>query len=63
MKDENFEHFVDSMVKKLIEECQNDDVLLTELLSHLDSTLPDDLRRVLSEIRNDKINTIINEKS
>ena len=62
-KDLEYDHFVEVLLKQLIDSCKEDDILLQDLIDHLDSQLSSDLRLVLSKIRNEKIDTILNERS
>lgn len=62
-KDLEYDHFVEVLLKQLIDSCKEDDILLQDLIDHLDSQLASDLRLVLSKIRNEKIDTILNERS
>ena len=52
------------LIEELLEFCKDDDVLLTELISHLDnSKIKDDVNYVISKMRDDKINSILDERS
>ena len=60
----NYQEFLEILIEELLEFCKDDDVLLTELISHLDnSEIKDDVNYVISKMRDDKINSILDERS
>lgn len=60
----NYQEFLEILIEELLSFCKDDDVLLTELISHLDSSeIKDDVRYVISKMRDDKINLILDERS
>ncbi len=59
----NYQEFLEILIEELLTFCKDDDVLLTELVSHLDSTeIRDDVKLVISKMRDDKINSILDER-
>jgi hypothetical protein len=63
-RDKNYQEFLEILIEELITFCKDDDILLTELVSHLDNTeIRDDLKIVISKMRDDKINLILDERS
>jgi hypothetical protein len=54
---------IEKLIEHLIFSCENDDRLLKGLISHLDNKMSDDVRNVLSKMRDNKINSILNERS
>jgi hypothetical protein len=63
-RDKNYQEFLEILIEELITFCKDDDILLTELVSHLDNTeIRDNLKIVISKMRDDKINLILNERS
>ncbi len=62
-RDKNYQEFLEILIEELITFCKDDDILLTELVSHLDNTeIRDDLKIVISKMRDDKINSILDER-
>jgi hypothetical protein len=60
----NYQEFLEILIEELLAFCKDDDILLTELISHLDSTeIRDDVKYVISKMRDDKINSILDERS
>ena len=58
----NYQEFLEILIEELLKFCKDDDVLLTELISHLDnSEIKDDVNYVISKMRDDKINSILDE--
>jgi hypothetical protein len=61
-RNHNYQEFLEILIEELLAFCKDDDVLLTELVSHLDSTeIRDDVKYVISKMRDDKINSILDE--
>lgn len=63
LKDIEYQDFLEELIKELIDNCKQDDILLHQLIEHLDSQVSEDVRNVLSKMRDEKINTILNERS
>jgi hypothetical protein len=62
LKDIEYQDFLEELIKELIDNCKQDDILLHQLIEHLDSQVSEDVRNVLSKMRDEKINTILNER-
>lgn len=63
-RENNYDEFFELLLEELIRFSNEDEKLLTELISHLDQTeIKDDVRLVLQKIRDDKINQILDERS
>lgn len=63
-RENNYDEFFELLLEELIRVSNEDEKLLTELISHLDQTeIKDDVRLVLQKIRDDKINQILDERS
>lgn len=63
-RENNYDEFLEILLEELIRFSNEDEKLLTELVSHLDQTeIKDDVRLVLQKIRDDKINQILDERS
>lgn len=63
-REKNYDEFLELLLEELIRFSNEDEKLLTELISHLEQTeIKDDVRYVLSKMRDDKINQILNEGS
>ena len=63
-RENNYDEFIEILLEELIRFSNEDEKLLTELVSHLDQTeIKDDVRLVLQKIRDDKINQILDERS
>ncbi len=63
LKNFDYQYFLEELIKELIVNCKQDDILLQQLIDHLDSQVSEDIRNVLSKLRDEKINTILNERS
>lgn len=60
----NYDEFLELLTEELIRFSNEDEKLLTELISHLEQIeIKDDVRLVLKKIRDDKINQILDERS
>ena len=63
-RENNYDEFFELLLEELIRFSNEDEKLLTELISHLDQTeIKDDVILVLQKIRDDKINQILDERS
>jgi hypothetical protein len=63
-KDLEYQQFLEVLIEEAILFCKDNQILLSDLISHLeDSEVGQDLKTVLSKIRDSKINSIINERS
>lgn len=63
-RENNYDEFLEILLEELIRFSNEDEKILTELISHLDQTeIKDDVRLVLQKIRDDKINQILDERS
>lgn len=58
-----YQDFVEILIQNLIEYCSYDEQQVKQLINHLDEEISDDLRSVLSKMRDEKINNILNERS
>lgn len=58
-----YQDFVEILIQNLIEYCSYDEQQVKQLITHLDEEISDDLRSVLSKMRDEKINNILNERS
>lgn len=63
LKNFDYQDFLEELIKELIVNCKQDDIILNQLIEHLDSQVSEDVRNVLSKMRDEKINTILNERS
>ncbi len=57
------QQFIEILIKNIIESCKHDDGLLNQAIDYLENTMPEDVKTVLSNMRDEKINTILNERS
>ena len=57
------QEFIEILIKNIIESCKRDDDLLNQAIDYLENTMPEDVKTVLSNMRDEKINTILNERS
>jgi predicted RNA binding protein with dsRBD fold (UPF0201 family) len=63
-RENNYDEFLELLLEELIRFSNEDEKLLTELISQLEQTeIKDDARLVLQKMRDDKINQILNERS
>jgi predicted RNA binding protein with dsRBD fold (UPF0201 family) len=63
-RENNYDEFLELLLEELIRFSNEDEKLLTELISQLEQTeIKDDVRLVLQKMRDDKINQILNERS
>jgi hypothetical protein len=62
-RESNYDEFLELLLEELIRFSSEDEKLITELISHLESTeIKDDVRYVLSKMRDDKINKILSDE-
>jgi vacuolar-type H+-ATPase subunit E/Vma4 len=62
-REKNYEEFLEILLEELLRFSKEDQVLLTELISHLLTTdIGDDVKVVLSKMRDDKINHILDNE-
>lgn len=62
-REKNYEEFLEILLEELLSFSKEDQVLLTELISHLLTTdIGDDVKVVLSKMRDDKINQILDNE-
>jgi len=62
-REKNYEEFLEILLEELLSFSKEDQVLLTELISHLLTTdIGDDVKVVLSKMRDDKINHILDNE-
>lgn len=62
-RETNYNEFLELLLEELIRFSSEDEKLITELISHLESTeIKDDVRYVLSKMRDDKINQILKDE-
>jgi hypothetical protein len=62
-RESNYDEFLELLLEELLRFSSEDEKLITELISHLESTeIKDDVRYVLSKMRDDKINKILSDE-
>lgn len=62
-RETNYSEFLELLLEELIRFSSEDEKLITELISHLETTeIKDDVRYVLSKMRDDKINQILKDE-
>lgn len=63
-RDKNYQEFLEILIEELLDFCKDNDTLLSELISHLENTeIKGDVKYVISKMRDDKINSILDERS
>ena len=63
-RDNNYQEFLEILIEELLDFCKDNDILLNQLVSHLENTqIKNDVKYVISKMRDDKINSILDERS
>ena len=63
-RDNNYQEFLEIMIEELLDFCKDNDILLNQLVLHLENTqIKNDVKYVISKMRDDKINSILDERS